>query len=88
MLLIKQKGNIDSSYFFNQIFTRLGIFNSVHDVIDDLSKEGLIMSDGYFDEKLVKDGWDIEWVFKDKGPSKGLKEVLQDPPPIKYNVLK
>ncbi|WP_299248059.1 hypothetical protein [uncultured Aquimarina sp.] len=56
LFLIKQKGNIDSSYFFNQIFTRLGIFDSVHEIIDGLSKEDLIIHKGYFDDngKLFK----------------------------------
>lgn len=41
-----------------------------------------------FDKKLVEKGWDVEWVFKDKGPSKGLEEALKSPPPIKITIIK
>ncbi len=56
LLLIQQIQSVDSSYFFNQVFTRLGIFSSVHDIIDSLSKEDLVTHEGYFDNngKLFK----------------------------------
>jgi len=41
-----------------------------------------------FDKKLVEKGWDIEWVFTDKGPSEPLKAALDSPPPIKIKLLK
>lgn len=41
-----------------------------------------------FDKKLVEKGWDVEWVFKDQGPSKGLEAALKSPPPIKITILK
>ncbi|MBT2621197.1 hypothetical protein [Chryseobacterium sp. ISL-6] len=41
-----------------------------------------------FDKKLAENGWDVEWVFKDKGPSKALEEALKSPPPIKIKIIK
>lgn len=41
-----------------------------------------------FDKKLAEQGWDVEWVFKDKGPSKALEEALKSPPPIKIRIIK
>ncbi|MDO3425580.1 hypothetical protein QWT87_11835 [Chryseobacterium sp. APV1] len=41
-----------------------------------------------FDKKLAEKGWDVEWVFKDKGPSKALEEALNAPPPIKIKIIK
>ncbi|WP_312076433.1 hypothetical protein [Chryseobacterium sp.] len=41
-----------------------------------------------FDKKLAEKGWDVEWVFKDKGPSKPLEDALNSPPPIKIKILK
>lgn len=49
LVLINRKKEVDSSYFFNQIFTRLGIFNSVQDTINELNDNELIVHDGYFD---------------------------------------
>lgn len=40
-----------------------------------------------FDKKMAEKGWDVEWVFKDKGPSKGLEEALKSPPPIKIKII-
>jgi hypothetical protein len=41
-----------------------------------------------FDKKLVEKGWDVEWVFKDNGPTKGLEDALNSPPPIKIKIIK
>ena len=50
-----------------------------------LNKE--IAKEAGFDKSLAKGGWDVEWVFKDKGPSKPLEKFLNDPPPIKITKL-
>ncbi|RAV29186.1 hypothetical protein [Sinomicrobium soli] len=50
-----------------------------------LNKE--IKAEMNFDKKLAEEGWDVEWVFKDKGPSKPLEDALNDPPPIKIKRL-
>lgn len=39
-----------------------------------------------FDTKLVEKGWDVEWVFKGQGPSKGLEAGLKSPPPIEITI--
>jgi hypothetical protein len=40
-----------------------------------------------FDKKLAEKGWDVEWVFTDKGPSQPLENALNTPPPIKYKII-
>jgi hypothetical protein len=47
-----------------------------------------IQSELAFDKELAKKGWDVEWVFTDKGPSAGLEQALNSPPPIKYKIIK
>ena len=40
-----------------------------------------------FDKTLIEDNWDVEWVFKNKGPSKPLEKALKDPPPVKWKMI-
>ncbi len=40
-----------------------------------------------FDKTLVEDKWDVEWVFKGKGPSKPLEKALKGPPPVKWKMI-
>lgn len=46
-----------------------------------------IKNEAALDKELMKDGWDIEWIFKGKGPSKPLQEYLDAPPPIKWKKI-
>ena len=56
LVIIYKKKKISSSYFFYQILTYIGIFDSIHDVLVSLEKKDLIKSQGYFDDtsKLIK----------------------------------
>lgn len=56
LLLLQDSQVINTSYLLHQIFTRLGIFLSVEELILEMEKEQLIKTDGYFEgnSKLIK----------------------------------
>jgi hypothetical protein len=47
--LISRKKVIASSYFLNQIFQNIGIFESVEKCVLSYAEEGLLKHDGYFE---------------------------------------
>ena len=49
IFLVKRKSRIDSSYFLHNVFTSIGYFGSIKNVIDEMSKAKLLKHEGYFD---------------------------------------
>jgi hypothetical protein len=47
--LIKKKKIICSSYFIHNIFTSIGYFFSVSDIIEEMNKDEYLKHEGYFD---------------------------------------
>jgi hypothetical protein len=56
LLLLKNGSSISTSYQLHQLFTRLGIFLAVEDLIMEMEQEQLVTTDGYFEgtSKLIK----------------------------------
>lgn len=49
LYMINRKGTVSSSHFFHQLFTRLGIFNSIEDTLEKMANKKLLTIEGYFD---------------------------------------